>query len=148
MIPTNTPHRFPDARKWSNVLLPTALALITCACGGDGGIPGNGSTGGNSNNAPVGGIWRGTDITSGLGLVGLVAETGDFHFIRSDDVQYVGIAVTSGNNLTANVEGIVPLGVTFGDGGHHGNGTLTGTVQPRQTISGNIKFTTDRKSTL
>jgi len=136
-------------------LLPATLALLACGCGGGGGTigPGGGSAGnggngsggngGTTTNASLGGIWRGTDAASGQQMLGIIAETGEFNFLRSDNIQYVGTATTSVNNVTGNIEGIVPLGFTFGDGATHATGTLTGTVHERQTLSTNIKFATD-----
>jgi hypothetical protein len=122
----------------------TALALLglLAACGGGG--YGSGMT---VNNASPGGIWIGTDSISGLQVAGIVDEAGDFHFIRTDGVQYVGKATVSGNSVTANFEGFTPFGRTFPDNSTHGMGTLSGTVHERSTLSGNTQFVTDASTT-
>lgn len=114
-----------------------SLLTLLASCGGGGGanpMP---------TNASAGGIWRGTESTSGLQVVGLVDEAGEFHFIRSDNVQYVGSASVAGNALTANVEGFVPFGFEFPDGSTHGTGTISATIQARSTIDASTQFQTD-----
>ena len=121
-----------------------ACALVLLAsCGGGGGY-GGGNTSPPPANASPGGIWNGTESVSGLQVTGLVDESGDFHFIRSDGVQYVGAAVTSGNSITANINGYTPFGTTFPDGSTHGTGTVSGTISARVSITANTSFTTDK----
>jgi hypothetical protein len=98
-------------------------------------------------NASTGGIWNGTDQATGLALVGLVTETGEFHFIRSDDTQYFGTLTTSGNNVSGNLTGVTAVGYVFPDGSTTGTGTYTGTVQARSTLNGSVRFTTQRGET-
>jgi hypothetical protein len=119
-----------------------ALLGLLAACGGGG--YGSGMT---VTNASPGGIWTGTDSISGLAVVGLVDEAGEFHFIRTDGVQYVGQAMVSGNTVSANFDGYTPFGSTFPDNSTHGMGTLSGTVQERSSLSGNTMFVTDANST-
>jgi hypothetical protein len=76
-------------------------------------------------------------------VTGIVDESGNFNFVRGDGVQYVGVASVLGLSLTANIEGIVPPGFAFPDGSGHGTGTITATIQARQTISASTKFQTD-----
>ncbi|HVW69114.1 MAG TPA: hypothetical protein VHB68_09065 [Steroidobacteraceae bacterium] len=142
-------------------VIAMTLALAGCGGGGDigsssgangSGSNGNGSSGGDSGgstttNASPGGIWRGTDSISGLQVIGLVDESGDFNFIRSDGVQYVGSATVSTNTVTASFEGFVPLGDTFTDGSTHGTGNLSGTIQARTSIDLTSQFKTDNGST-
>jgi hypothetical protein len=131
-----------NARPRVRLLAAFGLALVA-SCGGGGGYGGGGSGGGN---ASPGGVWNGTDSISGLQVVGLVDESGDAHFIRSDGVQYVGSAVTAGNSLSATFDGYAPVGATFADGSTHGTGTLTGTIAARVTINANTTFRTDKGS--
>jgi hypothetical protein len=120
------------------ILSLTALS----ACGGSGTSSTAGST--PTVNALPGGIWTGGDSVSGLGITGIVDEAGDFHFIRSDGVQYVGTAATSGNSITASFAGIAQFdGVTFPDGSTHGTGTLMGTIAQRSSITASTQFLTD-----
>lgn len=121
-------------------MIAAGTVVLLAGCGGGGSGLGN-STG--ANNATAGGIWRGSESVSGLGVVGIVNESGNFTFVRADGVQYIGTATISGTSVTANVEGIVPLGFTFADGSHHGTGTISGTIQARQALDASTKFTTD-----
>lgn len=123
------------------LLAALALAVSLGACGG----------GGDSGSAPIvptnaspGGIWQGTDSFTGLSVTGLVTETGEFHFIRSDGVQSFGTLTVSGNNVTANVTGATPVGGAFPDGSTTGTGTFTGTVQARTSLTGTLAFRTSR----
>ena len=127
-----------------------ASLLASCGGGstlggtsGTNGTGGGGGSGGSTSNASPGGIWRGTDSVSGLQVTGLVDESGNFHFVRGDDVQYIGTAVVSGTSLTANFDGIVPVGFLFADGTHHGTGSLAATIQARKTITASTTFKTD-----
>jgi hypothetical protein len=128
-----------------NPVAAAGVAFLLASCGGGGSTIGGGTNGGggSSGNASPGGIWRGNDSVSGLQVTGLVDESGNFHFVRGDGVQYVGTTVVTGTSLTANFDGIVPVGFVFGDGTHHGTGSLTATIQARQTISASTKFQTD-----
>ena len=87
-----------------------------------------------------GGIWRGMDSASGLSIIGLVDETGNADFIRADKAQYVGQLSTSGSSIYMTVEGYAEVGKTFADGSNHSSGTISGTLQERQSISASIQF--------
>jgi hypothetical protein len=129
--------------RWVKTLATVGVASLLASCGG-GTIAGSTNGGGSSGTkATPGGIWRGNDSVSGLQVTGLVDESGNFHFLRGDGVQYVGTATVTGNNLTANFDGIVPVGFVFADGSHHGTGSITATIQARQTIGAATKFQTD-----
>jgi hypothetical protein len=111
-----------------------AIAILTtlaaASCGGGGG------------NASPGGIWFGEDSVSGLQVEGIVDEAGEFRFIRSDGVQYVGNAITSGNAISAEAQELAPLGSTFHDGSTEGTGTITGTIIERSAIQATFTFKT------
>jgi len=124
----------------AQVLACFGLVLLA-SCGGAGGYGGGGA---GPANASPGGIWNGTESVSGLQVTGLVDESGDAHFIRSDGVQYVGTVLTSGNSISANVDGYTPIGTAFPDGSTHGTGTVTGTISARVSVTANTKFTTDK----
>jgi hypothetical protein len=128
-----------------NTIAAAGVAFVLSSCGGGNSavIGGSGGGGGGTTTATAGGIWLGTESVSGLQVTGLVDESGNFHFLRGDNVQYVGTAVVSGTSLTANIQGIVPVGFTFADGSHHGTGSITGTLQARKSIAATTQFQTD-----
>lgn len=109
------------------VLIATCTALLV-ACGGGGG--GGGSNNPPPPNASVGGIWFGT-LPDGTGVLGLIAETGEFHFLTEDEIQYFGTLSVSQTGVNGSFTGLAPLGFTFDDGSVRGTGTLTGTIQER-----------------
>ena len=126
-------------------LIATAVFLGLFACGGVG-VVGGGGGGGSTpppvQNASAGGIWKGTDPISGLPVTGIITESGQLQFLRSDGAQYYGTVSTSGINLSGTYSGIAAIGNTFSDGSTYGSGTISGTVQERQTLSGTLTFTT------
>ena len=93
--------------------------------------------------ATPGGVWQGTS-SLGIGIVGLVSESGDFHFMQEDGLQLVGTLTTSGDGLSANFVGYVPFGKKFKDGSTTGVGSLSGSFAGRSSISADISFTTSR----
>jgi hypothetical protein len=124
------------------IVFALIATLAVAGCGG--GSDSTSSSGTTVQNASVGGIWTGTESDSGLQITGLIDEQGEFHFIRSDGVQYFGTATTSSNTVTASFDGYTPLTTTWPDGSTHGKGTLTGTVQQRSSFSASDQFTTDK----
>lgn len=124
-------------------LIVLAVGGVVAACGGGGG--------GSNTNTPAppvaavspGGIWEGTDSVTGLNLLGLVSESGEFHFIRGDNVQFVGTATMTGSAISASYEAFTQVGTVFPDGTTHGTGTLSGTVQQRTSITGTSQARTD-----
>lgn len=119
------------------------VSVLVSACGG------GGDSGSNNSpppppppvNASIGGIWEGT-TSQGENVLGLVAETGEFHFINEDMAQYVGTAVSNVNAVNASYTGFANFGFQFADGSTSGTGTLTGTVQERSTLTATSNFTT------
>ena len=111
-------------------------------------LPGCGGGGGASTpspstpNASPGGIWSGNDPISQLSTIGVVTETGEARFIRSDGAQFVGTATTSGNNLSGSYSVYLPTGYVFQDGSNHGTGTVSGTITARQSITATFQVTT------
>jgi hypothetical protein len=145
-----------NSRRWSTFGLGAtvlSLLLVLSSCGGGGnsssssGAGGSGGGGSGGSNASPGGIWNGTESQSGLAVIGVVDEAGEFHFIRADNVQYAGAASVSGSSVSASIEGFTPAGTVFPDGSTHGTGMLTGSVVERSSMSGNTTFTTDKGST-
>ena len=118
--------------------LPVLLATSLIACGGGGGSD---SSAPPVQNASAGGLWAGT-LTDGTQVVGIVAETGEFHFLQDDGVQYFGTINTSQTSASANLTGVTPLGTTFADGSTYGTGTLSGSVQERAQLTGSSTFRT------
>jgi hypothetical protein len=125
--------------KRANAITAAGVAFLLTSCGGSSTVGGGPPP---SSTSP-GGIWHGTESVSGLQVTGLVDESGNFHFLRGDGVQYVGAATVSAASLTANLEGIVPVGFVFADGSHHGTGSITATLQARKTITATTRFQTD-----
>jgi hypothetical protein len=128
-------------RRWQWLFI---LSLVLASCGGGGG----GSSGSSSSRPPVtnaspGGIWRGTESVSGLTVVGLIDESGELHFIRSDNTQYVGRVTTAGNSVTASIEGFTQFGYQFADGATHGTGSVSGSITARSSMNLNTQFQTD-----
>jgi len=124
-------------------IIALVITLLT-ACGGGGGstTPPPPVT-----NASPGGIWNGTDSVSGEKIIGLITETGEFHFLRHDGVQYFGTLSTSGNNVSGTYTGITAVGTAFPDGSNYGSGTVNGTVAQRQTLNGTTTFKTSAGNT-
>jgi hypothetical protein len=120
----------------------SAFLLGVAGCGGGAGprIPGPEPP---EPEASAGGLWQGTS-SLGFGVVGLVSESGRFHFIQDDGVQLVGTMTTSHDALSANFVGYVPIGEKLGDGSTTGVGSLSGDLVERSTISADISFTTSR----
>lgn len=56
-------------------------------------------------------------------------------------MQFIGTALTAGDALVANFEGLTAFGLTFPDGSTHGTGTLGGTIQERHSITGDATVT-------
>jgi hypothetical protein len=120
-----------------------SIAFVSIAACGGGGAGGGASAPPNTPvDASPGGIWSGIDSVSGQQMLGLVTEQGEAHFIRADDVQYTGTATTSNNSISATLVGVTPAGYVFPDGSNSGTGTVSGTIQERQSISATVSFTT------
>jgi hypothetical protein len=82
----------------------------------------------------VGGIWQGTD-SAGDAIVGLITETGKFHFIDPNGQGFGIAAVSSVNQVTASYTYVANLGTTFADGSTSASCTLSGTVVERQSLT-------------
>jgi hypothetical protein len=121
--------------------LPVAAALLLTSCGGGSGYGGGGS---NPQNASPGGLWSGADTDSPLQVTGIIDESGNMRFIRADGIQYVGIAMTSGNSISASFDAYTPFGTTFSDGSTHETGTLSGTIDARVSITASTQSMTDK----
>jgi len=130
----------------------SAILLVVSGCGGGGNlpIPDPGSAGPPEpppepppEEVSPGGVWQGTS-SLGFAVVGLVSESGQFHFIQGDGAQLVGRLSTSGDALSANFVGYVPFGEKFDDGSTTGVGSLSGNLDERSSISADIEFTTAR----
>src|SRR5262245_46299030 len=135
-------------------ILPVSAAfLVVAGCGGGGSLP-LPSREPEPPEPPVppapvaspGGVWQGTS-SLGVAVVGLVSESGQFHFIQIDGIQLVGRLATSGDDVSANFVGYVPFGEKFDDGSTTGVGTLSGNLHERDSISADIDFTTSRGAT-
>ena len=140
------------------VLFCVSAGMSGCdGSGGKGDLTANGgssSSGSGSNsggattpNASPGGIWKGTESVSGTSVFGVSDEVGDFYFLRSDGVLYIGTATTTADALSGSFDGFVTSGSAFPDGSTHGTGTLSGTIQPRVSITSKFQFATDNAIT-
>lgn len=122
---------------WSVALL-ALFAAVGCGGGGGGSSP-------PVPDAAVGGYWEGTlEVEGGgvVGIIGLVAENGEGHFLREDGIQYWGTLVSSERRISATITGATPFGAQFPDGSVSGTGSLTGTVIPRAIMEATLDFRT------
>lgn len=123
----------------------TVLAIcVGPACGGGSG--GGGPPPPPPPNASPGGIWIGTDSSSTLPVLGLVAETGELFFSdvgpTTNGVYYVGQFTSDGNAINASVDAITaPLSI-YPDRGTTGTGDLGGTIVERTSIAGSSTIST------
>ena len=132
-------------REASALIVAAASLALIASCGGSSSYsPDVATPAVVAADASPGGIWNGTDSGTGLAVTGLVDEAGEFHFIQSDGVQYVGTATTNADSLTATFDGYTQFGSVFADGSTHGTGTLTGALQARVSLTGATVFTTDK----
>lgn len=118
-----------------------ALCVLAVGCGGGGGGGGDTQTPPPVVNASPGGIWEGK-LGSGQDVLGLVTESGEFHFLTDDGTQYFGTVTTNANTATAQFTGYTQFGFVFEDGTTRGTGSLTGTVQARSTFNASTTFRT------
>lgn len=87
--------------------------------------------------ASPGGIWRGRDSITGQEILGLIAEDGRTQFVVFDGIpptQYWGRVTLSGTSLSGNLD--VADELTY-----FGTATVSGTLTPRERISGTLRFT-------
>lgn len=134
-----------------------AFSFALSACGGGGGSSATSAGGAPSGGSPPpppaapspGGIWVGTDPATGLELVGLVTENGEFHFLQEDGVQYFGtVNVASNGSVSGTFTGVTLVGDTFLDGSTVGTGTITGgSVSARSELQVSTSFRTARGAT-
>lgn len=122
------------------------VALAGCGGGGGGSAPSGGNVTPPVANASPGGIWQGIDPISNLTVTGIVTESGDLRFLRSDGAQYIGTVTTSANSVTGTYSGYLPTGYIFTDGSTQGTGSLSGTVSARQSLSATLQFTTSKNT--
>lgn len=117
-------------------------ALLMAGCGGGGGGGTQSASPPPVTNASPGGIWEGT-LGTGQQVIGLVTESGEFHFLDIDEfAQYFGTVSVNGNATSANFTGYAELGSSFADGTTSGTGSLTGTIQARSKFTANSTFRT------
>ncbi len=128
----------------------SGLGLFVALAGCGGGAGSSAPSGGNVTppvaNASPGGIWQGIDPISNLTVTGIVTESGDLRFLRSDGAQYIGTVTTSANSVTGTYSGYLPTGFVFPDGSTQGTGSLTGTISARQSLSATLLFITSRNT--
>ena len=132
----------------SVILALLTICIAGCNCDGNSLVCTfvNAST--SSTTGTASGIWSGTDSASGEQLTGLINANGLADFMRSDGVQFIGTAQTSGTTLDIALDGYTQYGYEFSDGSTFGTGTFSGTFSSGSTISGSLQFTTEDNSTL
>ena len=111
-----------------NVLVAMLMSgVLLSGCGGGGNSVASGGSG-NAGETPtqgLAGVWSGTDAGTGLAINGIIDESGYFHFVRADGVQYVGTATATTDSISANFDGNQPMGQTFSDGSTYGSGSIS-----------------------
>jgi hypothetical protein len=113
------------------------LAFVA-GCGGGGGGGGTPIL----QNAAVGGAWFGT-LATGEDVVGIAAETGEFHLVNAvTGEQYFGTVTANGTAISGQFTGYTAPGFTFADGTTRGTGSLTGAVVARTSMTAATSFTT------
>ena len=130
-------------RKTHEFVVIVTGSVILSGCGGGSGSGPSGS--GYSDETPtqaLAGVWSGTDASTGLALNGIIDESGYFHFVRADGVQYVGTASATSNSLSANFDGYQPVGQTFADGSTSGSGSISGSLLARTSMQLTDQFVT------
>jgi hypothetical protein len=134
----------------ARAIAAVAFGLTLVACGGGGGGGGGAGSGPQSQtppaqNASPGGIWEGT-LSNGEEVLGLVTESGEFHFITDSFTQYFGTVATTGTSASGQFTGYTNVGYVFEDGSTRGSGTLSGTLQARSTFAATTSFRTSAGS--
>lgn len=127
--------------KHSAVVVAAAVILGGCGGGGDGGGSSQTPTPPPVTSASPGGIWEGS-LGSGELVLGLVTESGEFHFLTDDGTQYFGTVATNGTSASAQFTGYTAGGFIFQDGSTRGTGSLSGTVQARSSFNATSSFKT------
>jgi hypothetical protein len=124
-------------------ILKSAICLFAlCGCGGNSHV-----AGGSTSAASPGGIWTGTDSSTGMQVTALIAESGQMQVIRSDNAQFFGNLTINGNAISAPIYGIAAFHGAFPDGSIHGTGDVSGTLSARSSITATVTFTTDKGET-
>ena len=102
----------------------------------------------NAPRSPAAGIWTGTDTSTGLAVTAMIDGGGDLVAVRSDGNVYFDsnepVLAVNGTSVSGKLEGDASFGASFPDGSTHGEGSISGTVQPAMTLTGTIAFTTDK----
>ena len=136
--------------KFGGPFVLAGLLSILAACGGGGG------GGFAPTPSSAGGFWQGTVTADAVtqDTLGVVSETGQFHFLITPDfnnpappTQYYGTLTINGNRGTGSFTGLAPPGTTFADGSVRGTGTLNVTIQQRSKLTATGTFTTANNST-
>jgi hypothetical protein len=129
---------------WSRLIgipgvVTAALLVSSCNSSGLGSDNGSGST----TNESATCVWSGTDSLSGFTVSALINSAGQATFIRSDGIQFVGLAQVSGSTLAVTVDGYSDFPNSFSDNSTYGIGTLNGAVTSGSSITATLTFNTD-----
>ena len=120
-------------------------SVLLAGCGGGSGAVDNQCGSGCANQTPtqgLAGVWSGTDAGTGLAINGIIDESGYFHFVRADGVQYVGTATATSNSISSNIEGYSAVGQAFSDGSTSGSGSISGSLSLRISMQLTDQFVT------
>ena len=123
--------------------------LLLAGCGGGSGGGNTACGAGCAIQTPtqeLAGVWSGTDAGTSLAINGIIDESGYFHFVRADGVQYVGTATATVNSISANFDGYQPLAQTFSDGSTSGSGSISGSLSLRTSMQLTDQFMTAKGS--
>ena len=126
--------------------LALAFALVAgatlTACGsGDDALDSSSSSGSTADAYP-GGIWVGSDPYSGVGMIGIITESGEFAFYHTDHSGFFGTLTTAGTTTSGSFADVLAIGSAFSDASTYGTGTISATIAARSTITGNTTLTT------
>lgn len=126
---------------WLKLLVAAVLATLA-GCGS------GGSSGGTLTTPPpvatisAGGLWFGKESVTGRDVIGIVSEGGEFHFLRSDGVQFFGSGTVAGTTFNGSVTAVTASGTTFPDGSTGGSGNFSTTLTERVRLQGTVSITT------
>jgi len=122
-------------KRFSSFLVVTFTSVVLAGCGGGSG----GSSAPASTpiiDSAVGGIWEGTTtLTDGTKYetAGFITEEGELRFITEDGAQQVGTISSTGSAINASITEYTAISAPT-------SGTVTGTINSRNTLTGSAKF--------
>ena len=142
-----------ETMDWSRCCLLTSLLLLfVSGCGGGGGSGGTSPNPPPTSQANPAGVWFGTATNTTIGetyqVVGVSTANGEFRFLDDAGVQYQGTMAVSENRFSATLRGLAPLGTTFGNGLTVIEGTISGSIADRNSITAEYSYQTGDRGTI